>query len=113
MPVPKIIQTVEAAEYIHGAILIECLPGTLLKAEELTEALAYEIGRCLALIHLNRLAGYGDPIQNNLTSDPYCYFTLKFEEGLEECRPDLPISLIRQCLDYYKGNLLLLTGENF
>lgn len=110
LPVPKIIQSVEPAEGIHGAILMECLPGNLLKAEELTEALAYEIGRCLALIHLNRLPGYGDPIQNNLTSDPCSYFTLKFEEGLEECRPHLPISLIKQCLDYYKENLNLLTA---
>ncbi|HEY4832898.1 MAG TPA: phosphotransferase, partial [Waddliaceae bacterium] len=108
LPVPKIIQSVEPTEYIHGAILMEYLPGNLLKADELTEALAYEIGRCLALIHLNRLPGYGDPIQNNLTSDPCSYFTLKFEEGLEECRPHLPISLIKQCLDYYKENLNLL-----
>jgi Ser/Thr protein kinase RdoA (MazF antagonist) len=35
---------------------------------------------------------------------------LKFEEGLEECTPHLPISLIRQCLDYYKANLDLLTA---
>ena len=108
LPVPKIIQLIEPTEEIHGAILMEYLPGTLLKAEDLTESLAYEIGRCLALIHLNRLSGYGDPIQDDLTADPRSYFTLKFEEGLEECKHHLPIKLIEQCLSYYKANLDLL-----
>lgn len=108
-PVPKIIQLIEPTEEIHGAILMEYFPGTLLKAEDLTESLAYEIGRCLAIIHLSRSSGYGDPIQDNLTSDPRSYFTLKFEEGLDECRLNLPISLIEQCQDYYKANLDLLT----
>lgn len=108
LPVPKIIQLIDPTDSVHGAILMEYLPGTLLKAKDLTESLAYEIGGCLATIHLNRLSGYGDPIQNNLTSDPFSYFTWKFEEGLEECKPNLPTSLIQQCLDYYKASLDLL-----
>ncbi len=110
LPVPKIIQLIDPTDGIHGAILMEYLPGLLIKTEDLTELLAYEIGRCLAIIHLNRLPGYGDPIQDNLTVDPRSYLTLKFEEGLEECRPNLPMSLIQQCLDYYKANLNLLTA---
>lgn len=109
LPVPKIIQLIKPTAEVHGAILMEYLPGTLLKAEELTESLAYEIGRCLAIIHLKRLSGYGDPIQNNLAADPRSYFTLKFEEGLEECKLNLPTNLIDQCFDYYKANLHLLT----
>lgn len=108
LPVPKIIQSVEPTEGIHGAILMEYLPGNLIKAEELTEALAYEIGRCLALIHLNRLPGYGDPIQRDLNPDPKGYFTLKFEEGIDECRHHLPKELIEQCQSYYKENVNLL-----
>lgn len=110
LPVPRIIQTVEPAEKIHGAILMEYLPGTLLKAEDLTESLAYEIGRCLAMIHLERLSGYGDPIQGDLNLDPRIYFTLKFEEGLEECKPHLPVNLVEQCLAYYKANFDLLAA---
>lgn len=110
LPVPKIIQLIEPMDGMHGAILMEYLPGKLLKAEDLTDSLAYKIGRCLATIHLNRFSGYGDPIQANLTTDPRPYITLKFEEGLEECKPQLPIHLIRQCLDYYKANLDLLTA---
>lgn len=110
LPVPKIIQLIEPTQEIHGAILMEYLPGELLKVtEDISESLAYEIGRSLAIIHHNRLSGYGDPIQNGLTIDPCSYFTLKFEEGLEECKPHLPIRLIQKCLDYYKANLKLLT----
>src|SRR5262245_9818619 len=76
LPVPKIIQLIEPTANVHGAILMECLSGTLLKTEELTESLATEIGRCLAFIHSNRLPGYGDPI-GHLSSNPRVYFTLK------------------------------------
>ncbi|MDF2578276.1 MAG: hypothetical protein K0S74_1760 [Chlamydiales bacterium] len=108
VPVPKIIQLIEPSDGIHGAILMEYLPGTLLKAKDLTHSLASEIGRCLAITHLNRLLGYGDPIQSKLTSDPRSYFTLKFEEGLEECRGHLPIELIENCQRYYSANIDLL-----
>ena len=108
LPVPKIVQVVEPTEGIHGAILMECLPGALLKTEELTETLAYEIGRCLALIHSERLPGYGDPVQGDLNADARIYFTLKFEEGLNECRHHLPIELIEKCQSYYKANVDLL-----
>lgn len=109
LPVPKIIQLIQPAEGIYGAILMEYLPGSLLKAENLTTSLGNEIGRCLARIHLNRLSGYGDPLQNNLTSNPRSYLTFKFEEGLEECKSNLPPHLIEQCLAYYKANIDQLT----
>ncbi|MCE5294724.1 MAG: aminoglycoside phosphotransferase family protein, partial [Chlamydiales bacterium] len=63
IPVPRIIQVVPPETGIKGAILIECLSGTLLKITEFTDALAYEMGSCLARIHLNRQTGYGDLIQ--------------------------------------------------
>lgn len=110
LPVPKIIQLIQPADGIHGAILMEYLSGSLLKTENLTASLAYEIGRCLALIHLNRLSGYGDPIQNNLTADPRSYFTFKFEEGLEECKSNLPPQLIEQCLSYFNAHSGLLAA---
>lgn len=108
LPVPKIIQVVEPKVNIHGAILMECLPGALLNAHELKEPLAYEIGRSLALVHLNRLPGYGDPIKENLPSDPRVYFTFKWKEGLDECRHRLPIKLIEHCQNYYEKNVYLL-----
>lgn len=110
LPVPKIIQAIEPSQDVYGAILMECLPGALLKTEELTEPLAYEIGSCLARIHLNRLKGYGDLIQGNLSTDPRTYFTLKFEEGLEECKHHLPVRLLEKCQRYYTANLDLLAA---
>ena len=35
LPVPRIIQLVPPEEGIHGAILMECLPGTLLQVADL------------------------------------------------------------------------------
>ncbi len=71
LPVPRIIQVVQPEPDLHGAILMECLPGTLLKITDLTDALAYEMGSLLARIHLNRVTGYGDPIKlNDFNADP-------------------------------------------
>ncbi len=108
LSVPKIIQVVPPTSEWCGAILMECLPGTLLKTTDFTETIAYEIGRCLAQIHLKRLPGYGDPIQGNLNVDPRLYFTAKFEEGLEECRDHLPVELIESCQRYYTAHVDLL-----
>lgn len=108
LPVPKIIQIIEPSENIDGAILMEYLPGKLLKMEEITENLAYEIGQSLARIHLNRLPGYGDPVAGYLSHDPRVYFTFKFEEGLGECRHHLPLDLIEKCQNYYEANIDLL-----
>ncbi|MBI2812483.1 MAG: phosphotransferase [Candidatus Melainabacteria bacterium] len=84
IPVPRIVQIVQPEKGVPGAILMECLPGTLLT--EFTDSLAYEMGSVLARIHLNRTPGYGDLIEpNNLSSDPRVPFTQKFDEGLAEC----------------------------
>jgi serine/threonine protein kinase len=108
LAVPRIIQIVQPDENIHGAILMEYLPGALLQPKDLTESLAYEIGRCLACIHLIRLPGYGDPIQDNLSRDPRAYITLKFIEGLDECKNHLPLGLIEKCRCYFDSHIDLL-----
>jgi Ser/Thr protein kinase RdoA (MazF antagonist) len=109
IPVPRIIQVVEPESSSHGAILMECLPGTLLKKTDLTDTLAYEIGSLLARIHLAHTVGYGDLIQpENLSHDPRVHFTQKFEEGLGECAKHLPPPLIDQCHSYYHTHLSLL-----
>jgi Ser/Thr protein kinase RdoA (MazF antagonist) len=108
LPVPRIVQTVEPEASVHGAILMEYLPGALLKTENLTSALAYEIGSALARIHLNRVADYGDITQpQTLTPDPQVYFGMKFEEGLSECSNHLPQSLLKKCRTYYDTHLSL------
>jgi Ser/Thr protein kinase RdoA (MazF antagonist) len=109
VPVPRIIQLIEPETNIHGSVLMEHLPGTLLKIADFTDALAYEMGSLLALIHINRVAGYGDFIKpQELKPDPRAHFTLKFEEGLEECNNHLPKALLEQCHRYYDSHLNLL-----
>lgn len=98
IPVPRIIQIVEADDTLHGAILMECLPGELLSTTEFTESLAYEMGANLARIHLNR------------TSSPDIreHFTMKFEEGMDENKDHLPKELLDKCRKYYESHVHLL-----
>jgi Ser/Thr protein kinase RdoA (MazF antagonist) len=111
LPVPDILQEVPPEAGIHGAILMECLPGTLLKIIDLTDELAYEIGSQLATIHLSRVAGYGDLIQShNLSPEPNVYFTSKFDEGFVECNNHLPKKLLDQCHQYYAAHINLLSS---
>jgi Ser/Thr protein kinase RdoA (MazF antagonist) len=106
LPVPRMIQLVEPTENIHGAILMECLPGRLLTTTDFSDALAYEMGSLLAQIHVNRMPGYGDLIQpQDLNPDPRVHFSVKFEEGLAECSNHLPQALLEQCRRYYDANL--------
>ncbi len=86
-------------------------PGNLLKTEDLNDKLAYEIGSLLARIHLERVQGYGDLIQpDHLSADPRVHFTLKFEEGLDECRDHLPAALLEKCRQYYDQHIDLLSS---
>lgn len=100
LPVPKVIETVDSE-----AILMEWIPGELLN--HLTNELAEEIGRLLALIHSSRMEGYGDPV-GKLNQDPRTYFTFKFNEGLEECCEHLPLNIIQKCRIYFEEHLDLL-----
>jgi hypothetical protein len=111
LPVPRIMQVVKPETGISGAVLMECLPGAPLKITDMTDALAFEIGALLAKIHLNPAAGYGDLTQpDDLTLDPRVYFTLKFEEGIDECINHLPEALIEECHRYYDTHIHLLAS---
>lgn len=109
LPVPCIMAVVPPERGINGAILMECLRGTLLSKTDFKGSIAYEMGSLLARIHLNRVGGYGDLTQpENLSPDPRIHFSLKYEEGLKECSNHLPESLIEQCRLYYDKNMNLL-----
>lgn len=113
IPVPRIVQLVKPGKEIHGAILMECLPGNLLNVTGLNEKLAYETGCILAKIHATKTQGYGDLAQpNQLSVDPRIPFTLKFEEGIDECKEHLPGSLIDQCRIAFNRQINLLSGAD-
>lgn len=113
IPVPKIVRLIEPEEGLDGAILMECLPGTLLNAQDMTSSLAREIGFFLACIHLQQMEKYGDltdPV--HLSADPRVPFTQKFEEGLEECKEHLPHALIEICRRHFaKDSALVLSAD--
>lgn len=113
IPVPKIIQLIEPEVGLDGAVLMECVHGGLLKSEVVTSVLAWEVGSILARIHLECAEGYGDltdPV--HLSSDPRIPFTMKFEEGLEECRGHLPDSLLETCRRHFDKDINLLLSAD-
>lgn len=107
--VPKIIQLIEPEEGLDAAVLMECIQGDLLKPETITKTLASEIGALLARIHFEHAEGYGDLTDpSHLSSDPRIPFTMKFEEGLEECKGHLPESLLETCRRHFDEDIDLL-----
>ncbi len=107
--VPTIKEVVPPEKDVKGAILMECLPGTLLAKNDLTESLAFEIGSQLGVIHSNNTKGYGDlTYPNELDSDPQAPFTAKFEEGMAECNGHLSSDLLKQCRQFYDDHVSLL-----
>jgi Ser/Thr protein kinase RdoA (MazF antagonist) len=109
IPVPKIIQLIAQEASLDAAVLMECVQGDLLKAETITKTLAMEIGAFLARIHLEYAEGYGDLTDpSHLSEDPRIPFTMKFEEGLEECKGHLPESLLETCRRHFNKDIGLL-----
>lgn len=109
IPIPRVIQLVPPKDDLHGAILMEFLPGKLLSTESLTDKLCFEIGSLLATIHLDLVKGYGDLTEpGRLSSDPRIPFMQKFDEGMDECRDHLPFSLLENCRRYYDNHIDLL-----
>lgn len=109
LPVPRIVQTVPPEKEIDGAILMECLPGTVLKIADFTKDLAFEMGSLLARIHLHSMPGYGELIdQKNLKPNARLIFGMKFEEIIAECINHLPLPMIERCQNYYNSHLNLL-----
>lgn len=113
IPAPKIIRLIEPEEGLDGAVLMECIPGDLLKSETVAKALALEIGALLARIHLEHANGYGDLTDpTHLSTDPRVPFKMKFEEGLEECKGHLPESLLETCRRHFNKDIDLLLSAD-
>lgn len=113
IPVPKILQLIEQEAGLDAAVLMECMPGDLLKSETITKTLASEIGALLARIHLEHAEGYGDLTNpSHLSGDPRIPFTMKFEEGLEECKGHLPESLLETCRRHFDKDIDLLLSAD-
>lgn len=94
-----------------GAILMEYVNGELLKDEDWSNDLAFEIGIALAHLHNNRTDGYGDLTKpKTLVREPNLYFNDKFQEELDECKKHLPENLIEKCHAYLDACQSLLAN---
>lgn len=101
IPIPQIIATVEPSSSHFGAILMEYVNGELLKDQDWSNDLAFEIGIALARLHNNRADRYGDLTKpETLVREPSLYFNEKFQEELDECKGHLPKNLIDKCSAY-------------
>jgi aminoglycoside phosphotransferase (APT) family kinase protein len=99
--VPQIIAAVEPSSSHFGAILMEYMKGELLKDEDWSNDLAFEIGIALARLHNNRADKYGDLTKpETLVREANLYFNEKFQEELDECKGHLPENLIEKCKTY-------------
>lgn len=111
IPVPQIIAAVEPSSSHFGAILMEYLNGELLKDEDWSNDLVFEIGRALARLHNYRADGYGDLTKpETLVREPSLYFNAKFQEELDECKGHLPENLIEKCSAYLDSCQSLLAN---
>ncbi len=109
IPIPRVVQMVPPKGDLHGAVLMEFLPGNLLNKESLTDELCFEIGSLLATIHFDSVGGYGDLTESGqLSLDPRIAFALKFDEGMQECRDHLPSTLLEKCRRFYESRIDLL-----
>lgn len=107
--VPKVIGTLPPGEENFGAVLMEYLPGDLLTPHTITQEIAFEIGKSLAIIHENKTNGFGYLNRNlDLSPDPTLHFKAKFEECIDECKGHLPEDIILKSLNYFHKSLKLL-----
>ena len=109
LPVAKIIKTVAPDQSVHGAILMECLSGSIGSVKNLTEDVAYQMGMYLAKIHTFRTAGYGEVVDpNNLSNDPFSYFATKLHERSLDCEKYIPKKLLTMVDVYFQEHKKLL-----
>lgn len=115
IPVPKVLHTIDPEEGFHGALLLEAVPGDLLKAPTLINDSAFELGAILARLHSVPVESYGDlslPKSKRTASSPIELMQNYFEGSLSECTHIVDPKLLRQCTEYVQRNLsVLLNAE--
>jgi len=111
LPIPKVEKVVEPIGGRAGAILMECLEGSLLTESDWSNELAHAVGTNLALLHSKRADIYGDATQcESYAKNARDYFKDKFFEELNECANHLPKETISSCVDYWESHQNLLKG---
>lgn len=111
IPVPRVLYTIDPEEGFHGALILEEVPGDLLKAETLTDACAFQLGEILARLHTVPIESYGDlslPIGQRKGCTPLELMQNYFEGSLSECKHLVEQKLLSQCADYVERNLSVL-----
>lgn len=108
IPLPQILHTIDPEKGFHGALILEDVPGNLLKAETLSDDTAFELGEVLARLHSVSVESYGDlstPKSKRKALSPVELMQNYFEGSLSECKHNIDPKLLAKCTEYVEKNL--------
>lgn len=106
-PVPKIKQTLKAFDEFKGAILMECLEGTVGNINTFSQSISFDMGKLLANLHkidINTFKHYLPNIYPNY--DIASKFEEYFLESFDECKNVVNPNLLNKVEKYYYKNKL-------
>ncbi len=96
IPVPMIIEEINPEDNFSGAILMECLQGTIIQPKDLNDQLAYKIGKLLAQIHSIKCENFGDVANNIVIKDAKTILRNYYLESFDECKNHLDFNLLNK-----------------
>lgn len=96
IPVPMVIEEINPDDNFPGAILMECLQGTIIHPKNLNDQLAYKMGILLAQIHSVKCEDFGDIANNKITKDALTVLMNYYLEAFDECKNHLDTNLLNK-----------------
>lgn len=111
IPIPQVLHTIDPEEGFHGALVLEEIPGALLKAETLTDEAAFQLGEIMARLHLVPVESYGDlslPKIKRKGNSPLELMQNYFAGSLAECKHIVKPELLNKCTVFVEKNLSIL-----
>lgn len=110
IPVPHILGSLDPEKDFHGALLLEEIPGEILKAKTLTDECAFQLGAILARLHTIPVPSFGDlslPHPQRTTTTPLELMRNYLESSFSECKHIVDGQLLNRCAEYAESNLSL------
>jgi Ser/Thr protein kinase RdoA (MazF antagonist) len=102
LPVPEVLGYWEGDGEITGALLLSFIDGLPLSGE-ISDDMAYKMGKLLGRLHSLRAEGYGDGIGESAEPEWWQGIKDRFTEWVEDCRKIMPESELRQCINLFES----------
>ncbi len=100
IPVPKII------DHHEPALLMEYLPGQILRAATFTQEQSFAMGKLLAQLHEMRTSNYGDLTRPGQNTGPIQEMIDYLEESIDECKQVVEPALLDKAKKYVEQNMV-------